>query len=111
MQDGKIIGQHDGARFYTIGQRQGLHLPPNLFVTQINVKHNIITVGPRNDETLNQKIVQVQDRHRIGKTYKTPLHITAKIRYRQSPQAATLVQNPSSLPAGQAGPKSIKSDQ
>ena len=89
-QDGKIIGQHDGAWFYTIGQRQWLNLQPDLFVTHIDVKKNIVTVGPRNDEALNQKIVHIQDRHRIGKKYHMPIKITAKIRYRQVPQPATL---------------------
>ncbi len=89
--NGKIIGQHDGAWFYTIGQRQGLNLPPDFFVTHIDVKKNIITVWPRNDEALNQKIVHIENRHRIGELYKTPLEITAKIRYRQTPQKAKLL--------------------
>lgn len=88
--DGKVIGQHDGARFYTIGQRQGLNLPPDFFVTHIDVEKNIVTVWPRHGEALNQKIVHIQDRHRIGKEYQMPLKITAKIRYRQVPQPATL---------------------
>ena len=90
-QDWKIVGQHDGARFYTIGQRQWLNLPPDLFVTHIDVKKNIVTVWPRNDAALNQKHVHIENRHRIGKTYKLPLEITAKIRYRQIPQPATLL--------------------
>ncbi|MCX6822985.1 MAG: tRNA 2-thiouridine(34) synthase MnmA [candidate division SR1 bacterium] len=101
-QDGKIVGQHDGARFYTLGQRQGLNLAPDLFVTHIDVKKNIVTVGPRNDAALNQKIVHLQNRHRISKKYTFPLEITAKIRYRQIPQPATLVQSPKS-------PSSLKS--
>lgn len=88
--DGKIIGQHDGARFYTIGQRQWLNLPPDLFVTHIDVKKNTVTVWPRDDKTLNQKIVHIENWHRIGKKYKLPIEITAKIRYRQVAQPAIL---------------------
>jgi len=51
----------------------------------------MVTVGPRNDEALNQKIVHIEDWHWIGKEYETPLEITAKIRYRQSPQKAKLL--------------------
>ena len=54
------------------------------------MKKNIITVGPRNDVALNQKVVNIKDRHRIGEEYKMPLEITARIRYRQVPQPATL---------------------
>ena len=34
--------------------------------------------------------MHIQDRHRIGKEYHMPIKITAKIRYRQIPQPATL---------------------
>jgi len=50
----------------------------------------MVTVGPRNDEALNQRNVRLEEWHRIGKQYKLPLKITAKIRYRQVPQVATL---------------------
>ena len=89
--DGKVAGHHDGARFYTVGQRQGLNLAPDLFVTAIDVKKNIVTVWPRNDSALNHTTVHIENRHRIWESYTTPLEITAKIRYRQSPQSATLV--------------------
>jgi tRNA-uridine 2-sulfurtransferase len=46
--NGEIIGQHQGAHFYTIGQRKGLniggHLEP-LFVIGTDVQRNIIYVG------------------------------------------------------------------
>ncbi len=100
--NGKIVWTHDGARFFTLGQRHGLNLPPDRYVTKIDVKKNIVHVGPRNEDALNKKEVKITDRHRIGEEYKTPLKITAKIRYRQIAQPATLVQSPSSL-------KSIKS--
>ena len=45
---GKVIGQHSGAHFYTIGQRKGLriggHKEP-LFVIGTDVKRNILYVG------------------------------------------------------------------
>lgn len=45
---GKIIGTHDGAQFYTIGQRKGLdiggHKQP-LFVISTDIEKNIIYVG------------------------------------------------------------------
>jgi tRNA-specific 2-thiouridylase len=39
---------------------------------------------------LNQRNVHIRDWHRIGKQYSTPIEITAKIRYRQTAQAAIL---------------------
>ena len=46
--DGKVIGDHQGAHFYTIGQRKGLNIggkPKPLFVLQTNVVDNVIYVG------------------------------------------------------------------
>lgn len=88
----KILGQHDGARFFTIWQRQGLNLPPDRYVTKIDVKKNIVYVGPRWSELLNQKKINLTDRHWIGQEYSFPLQVKAKIRYRQiEPVTATLL--------------------
>ena len=46
--DGHKIGEHQGAHFYTIGQRKGLNIggkPKPLFVIQTNVEENLIFVG------------------------------------------------------------------
>lgn len=45
-QQGKIIGQHDGAIYYTIGQRHGLNLGGGLayYVTHKDMKANIVYV-------------------------------------------------------------------
>ena len=46
--NGKIIGEHGGAHFYTVGQRKGLNIGGHnepLFVIGTDVKRNIIYVG------------------------------------------------------------------
>lgn len=46
--DGKIIGEHNGAHFYTIGQRKGIRIggfKEALLVVQTDTKENIIFVG------------------------------------------------------------------
>ena len=48
MRDGKKIGTHNGAHFYTIGQRKGLGIggrKESLFVLATDVKENVIYVG------------------------------------------------------------------
>lgn len=49
---GKVIGQHQGAQYYTIGQRKGLniggHAEP-LFILKTDVERNIIYVGEGSD--------------------------------------------------------------
>ena len=45
---GKIIGRHEGAQFYTIGQRKGLNIgghKDSIFVIDTDIERNIIYVG------------------------------------------------------------------
>ena len=50
--DGKVIGKHNGAQYYTIGQRKGLniggHVHP-LFIIHIDMDRNVIYVGEGQD--------------------------------------------------------------
>jgi tRNA-uridine 2-sulfurtransferase len=48
----KVIGEHNGAHYYTIGQRKGLHLSGNtdrLFVIGTDTTENIIYTGLGDD--------------------------------------------------------------
>ena len=49
--EGKVIGEHKGIAFYTIGQRKrlGISSPKPHFVAHIDRKKNIITVGSQED--------------------------------------------------------------
>lgn len=89
--DGKILGQHEGAYFYTIGQRQGLNLPLDRYVTRIDSEKNIVYVWAKQAELLNKQEIGLADWHWIWIPYDLPLEVTAKIRYRQVAQPATLV--------------------
>jgi len=77
-QNGKKIGQHDGAIFYTIGQRHGLDVGGGLpyYVTGKDMKTNTVYVTSRiDDESLWKKTLNLTDVHwineapQIGKTY------------------------------------------
>lgn len=57
------------------------------------MKDNIVVVGEKEDKALFGKTITTTGRHRIGKPSKLPTKVTAKIRYRQEPQEATLKQN------------------
>ena len=50
--DGRVVGKHQGAHFYTRGQRRGLQIggkPLPLFVLQTDVINNVIFVGQGED--------------------------------------------------------------
>lgn len=91
--EGKIVGKHEWAYFFTIGQRHGLGLPFKAYVIKTDIKNNTVIVGEKENKALFGKTITTTGRHRIRKIHKLPTTIIAKIRYRQEPQVATLKQN------------------
>jgi tRNA-uridine 2-sulfurtransferase len=98
--DGKVVGTHRGAWFYTIGQRKGLHVggtPEPLFVIATDVEKNLIYVGQGQDHPglMRQGLfIKKNDLHYIRSDMEFKegdserFHV--RIRYRQQLQAATL---------------------
>ncbi|MCD5383460.1 tRNA 2-thiouridine(34) synthase MnmA [candidate division WOR-3 bacterium] len=82
--EGKIIGEHRGIPFYTIGQRKGLNLSKSierLYVIAMNYLRNAIMVGKREDLFGDELIAS--DLNWIAiKELKAPVKLKAKIRYR-----------------------------
>ncbi len=72
---GKIIGQHDGAIFYTIGQRHGLDVGGGMpyYVTHKDMQKNEVYVTTDlNDGKLWQKEFKVSDIHWINSNFQLP---------------------------------------
>ena len=91
----ETIGKHDGAFFYTIGQRHGFTITkktaedPRFFVISKDLEKNTIVVASKKLES--QKIetikeILVKDLHFISGKPKFPLQISVRIRYRQEKQ-------------------------
>ena len=99
--DGKIVGTHQGAHFFTIGQRKGLAVggtPEPLFVIDTDVTENIVYVGQGKDHSglLRQALkVSLEEVHWIREDLSlvevVEMKVMARIRYRQPLQKATLV--------------------
>ncbi len=92
---GKKIGTHDGAEFYTVGQRHGLKIggyKEPLYVTDKNVKDNTVTVAEgENSPELYRTKAMIENINIIGKiTAEKPIALHARIRYRQPLFRATL---------------------
>ncbi len=65
----KIVGQHDGAIFYTIGQRHGLHIGgglPYYVVGKDMQKNKVYVTTDLNDETLWRKSLTLTNVHWIN---------------------------------------------
>ncbi len=99
--DGRIIGVHQGAHFFTVGQRKGLCVggtPEPLFVIDTDVDENIVYVGQGKEHPgLVRKAlkVKVEDIHWVRTDLKIlkgeELEVMARIRYRQPLQDAKLI--------------------
>lgn len=86
----KIIGEHDGAFQYTIGQRKGIGVGggPARFVVEKDVEKNIIIVWEEDDPRLYRIECSLTDMNWL--TDERPKACDAQIRYRQKPQACRL---------------------
>jgi tRNA-specific 2-thiouridylase len=89
---GEEIGKHEGAQYYTIGQRKGIGIGGGLpyYVVNKDLKTNTLIVGPKYDEGLFANFVVLEDMAWINQAPKTPRKVRSNIRYRQEPQDATL---------------------
>ena len=89
--DGNVVGRHKGAVSYTLGQRKGLGLAMGapVYVCAKDMERNTVTVGP--NEALFSTTLLANDWNWFPFPALTePLHISAKARYNQPPQPATV---------------------
>jgi tRNA-specific 2-thiouridylase len=99
-EDGKVVGKHQGAHYFTKGQRKGLDVGGTkeaLYVIETNVHTNTIYTGEgKNHQGLYRNVLFVSDKElhwiredltlKIGET----MQVQARIRYRQALEKATL---------------------
>lgn len=105
--DGKVVGKHQGAHYFTKGQRKGLAVggtPEPLFVIETDVEENVIYTGQGKDHPgIYRKalFVSPEETHwvRPDLQIKTgeEMKVSARIRYRQPLQNATLHQTENGL--------------
>ena len=100
IDDGREVGKHNGAFYFTIGQRKGLRVGGTnkpLFVLQTDVKNNIVYVGMGKDHPglyRDALLVDSNEEHWIREdlklSYEESMIVMARIRYRQPLQKARL---------------------
>ncbi len=105
--DGQKVGEHNGAHFFTVGQRKGINVggkPLPLFVLGTDVKNNILYVGQGHEHPLlmrqglfisNEEIHWV--RPDLAMTVGEERTYDVRIRYRQPLQKAKLRQEEKGL--------------
>lgn len=98
--DGKTVGEHNGAFYYTIGQRKGLDVggtPEPLFIISTDIERNIVYVGQGKEHPgLFRKglFIKNEDLHWIRPDLEIKAgyerRLSVRIRYRQELQEAEL---------------------
>ncbi len=101
VRDGKKIGTHNGAHFYTIGQRKGLGIggrKESLFIIATDVDENVIYVGEGDSHRgLYRKALRIETRecHWVNPAREMKVgereRYMVRIRYRQALQSAELI--------------------
>ena len=104
---GKIVGKHDGAQFYTIGQRKGLNIgghKDSIFVIETDIPNNIIYVGEgHTHKGLSRSCLRIDpsEIHWIREDMVMSVgeirRYKVRIRYRQPLQEATLIMRSNGL--------------
>lgn len=99
-QDGKIVGEHSGAHYFTIGQRKGLNIggtPEPLFIIETDTENNIVYTGQgENHPGLYRKglFISNEDCHWVRDDLELSIgdscEFDMRIRYRQPLEKATL---------------------
>ncbi|GJQ06009.1 tRNA-specific 2-thiouridylase MnmA [Capnocytophaga cynodegmi] len=105
--DGKKVGTHQGAHYFTKGQRKGLHIggtPEPLFVIETDVNHNVIYVGQgHNHRGLFRKALFIKEcdvhwvREDLALQVGEKRDFMVRIRYRQPLQKAILYKTENGL--------------
>lgn len=94
LEDGKVVGKHEGYPFYTIGQRKGLGIAfgTPMFVTEIRKDTNEVVLGHEKsldkDGMMVGKIVMQKYADLNGMSLET----NTKIRYKHDGSPATITQ-------------------
>lgn len=97
-QQGEVVGEHDGALFYTIGQRHGFrtnkHAPQTdaLYVISKDMERNTITVGPREHKKIQHATISIGNMNVPAGVWSIGERTSCKVRvrYRGALDDATL---------------------
>jgi tRNA-specific 2-thiouridylase len=93
LSNGKVVGQHQGYPYYTIGQRKGLGiaLGQPMFVTRILPESNTVMLGT--EDELQQSSARVRSLNLVKyESILEPLEAITKIRYKDAGTMSSIVQ-------------------
>lgn len=95
--EGEVLGTHQGLAFYTLGQREGLHIggkrgrmeQPWYLAAKDGARNALIVVQGHDHPLLRSSSLTTGPMHWLVDARTAPFRCTVKVRYRQVDQAAT----------------------
>ncbi|MBS0416826.1 MAG: tRNA 2-thiouridine(34) synthase MnmA [Proteobacteria bacterium] len=95
--EGEVLGTHQGLAFYTLGQREGLHIggrrgrldQPWYLAAKDGARNALIVVQGHDHPLLRSSSLTTGAMHWLVDPRAAPFRCTVKVRYRQVDQAAT----------------------
>ncbi|GAB2793056.1 tRNA 2-thiouridine(34) synthase MnmA [Rhabdobacter roseus] len=93
LEDGTVVGTHEGYPFYTVGQRKGLGIALGrpVFVTEIRKDTNEVVLGDMPDLFRDGMYVSKLNLQKYP-TLTQPLETVTKVRYKHEGTPATVIQ-------------------
>jgi len=96
--DGELVGTHQGLAFYTLGQREGLHIggrrghaeQPWYIAAKDSSRNALIVVQGHDHPLLSSSALTTGPVHWLTREPTEPFQCTVKVRYRQADQPARL---------------------
>jgi tRNA-specific 2-thiouridylase len=96
--DGEVLGTHQGLAFYTLGQREGLHIggrrghaeEPWYLAAKDGARNALIVVQGHDHPLLRSSALTTEPLHWLVSPRTAPFRCTIKVRYRQVDQPALL---------------------
>jgi tRNA-specific 2-thiouridylase len=94
--EGEVLGTHQGLAFYTLGQREGLHIggrrgrseQPWYLAAKDSARNALIVVQGHDHPLLRSSALTTGPLHWLVGARNAPFRCTVKVRYRQVDQAA-----------------------
>ena len=110
-----VVGEHEGAALYTIGQRHGFSIAEHAsatphYVTGIDIATNSIEVSPRRMDAARSS-VSLRNPRWVYEEPETPAHLYAQARYHEEGVAVELTRSGAELQATFASPHLVSRGQ
>ncbi|QGT98897.1 tRNA-specific 2-thiouridylase MnmA [Candidatus Syntrophocurvum alkaliphilum] len=92
---GKLLGNHKGLGYYTIGQRKGLGISAGrpLYVIDLDIERNQLIVGDEH-ELYKNKLTSTNNNFIAMNELNDELRVKAKVRYRAKESEANIIPKP-----------------